>query len=343
MTSSDHLSYEAAAAARTLVERVMSVRPGETVLITGDDQGDARVVELAAQATCAAGAQPVVMRTARRPLDGVLPAPVAAAGAAADVWIDFAVQGAMYTGAQEAACAAGTRFGDFIEMSVESLVRQIGRVDYPRLLDVGTRFVEIVRPGATIRVTSEDGSQLSLTNGPAVATHDGEYAQTPGSFVSPPGLVTWTPVETSLDGTIVANGTIWPPEELGRLTGRVVLTVESGRIVDIDGDHEARSLRRWLQTLDSPDMLRVVHVSHGLHPNVRVFGAHVGENERLFGALTFGFGAWHGRPAPSHFDVMLQPPTVTIDGVLVQEGERFVDPELVARISAMSGSRGAPE
>jgi leucyl aminopeptidase (aminopeptidase T) len=123
-------------------------------------------------------------------------------------------------------------------MNMDSLVREIGRVDYPGLLEVGARLVELVQPGAVMQVSSAAGTQLEVMNGPDLATHDGEYAQQPGACVSPPGLVTWTPDEASMQGTIVVDGTIWPPDELGRLHGRVVLTVASGQIVGIEGDYD---------------------------------------------------------------------------------------------------------
>lgn len=332
---STYLDYELASAARKLVEQVMAVAPGESVIITGDGRADTRVMEATAKAVHAAGAYPGVIRSAARPVDGQLQAPVAAAGAAADVWIDFAVQSAMYTEAQARACGGGTRFGDFLGLDVDSLVRMVGQVDYTELFSLGQRLIELMPPEVAVEITTEAGTQLTVSNGDAAAGQDGAFAERPGMWTSPAGLVTWTPNETTANGVIVIDGTLWPPDELGELRGDVRLTVANGAITAIDGGREADSLRGWIDSLESDDMLRIAHVSYGCHPAVAKFGENPGVNERMLGTIAFGFGGWHGRPAPSHFDGVVLSPTVSIGGQLVQQDGRYVDPALRASCRAL--------
>jgi len=327
---STYLDYELASAARKLVEQVMAITPGEAVVITGDGRADTRVMQATAKAVHAAGAFPGVIRSAARPVDGVLQAPVAAAGAAADVWIDFAVQGAMYTDSQAQACRGGTRFGDFLGFDVDSLVRMVGQVDYTALLGLGERLIELMPAEVDVVITTESGTHLTVSNSETPAGQDGAFADRPGAWTAPAGLVTWTPNETSTNGVIVVDGTLWPPHELGELREQVTLTVENGSITAIDGGREADSLRGWIDSLDSADMFRIAHVSYGCHPGVAKFGENPGVNERMLGTVTFGFGGWHGRSAPSHFDAVVLSPSIVMGGQLVEKKGRYVDPALEA-------------
>lgn len=332
---STYLDYELASAARKLVEQVMAVNPGESVIITGDGRADTRVMEATAKAVHAAGAYPGVIRSAARPVDGELQAPVAAAGAAADVWIDFAVQSAMYTEAQALACSRGTRFGDFLGFDVDALVRMVGQVDYTALLGLGERLIELTPAEAAVEITTEAGTHLTLSNSETPAGQDGAFADRPGAWTGPAGLVTWTPNETTANGVIVVDGTLWPPDELGELRETVTLTVESGSITAIEGGRAADSLQGWIDSLDSADMRRIAHVSYGCHPGVAKFGENPGVNERMLGTIALGFGGWHGRPAPSHFDGVVLNPTVVLGGQRVEQNGRYVDPALQASCRAL--------
>lgn len=322
--------FELAAAARKLLVEVMLTAAGETVVISADSRADMRVVEATAQAAHALGAHPLVIRCPSRAATEVEPpAPLAAATACADVWIDYAVDSFMYTDARAVACGAGVRYGDFMGMTVEGLVRMVGKVPYPPLLAMGERLIELTSDAPAFEIRTEAGTRLTLSNAGCAAEQSGGVGDRPGAVVSPGGSVTWAPVETSLEGTIVVDGMIWPPDEIGSVRDPVTLVLHGGRITAIDGGPEAELLRGWLQRFDSPDMTRIAHISYGFHPGVTGFVGNPGEDERLFGALDFGFGSWIDRPAPGHFDVVVRSPTIVSGDLAIEERGRYVDSELV--------------
>jgi hypothetical protein len=95
-------------------------------------------VEATAEAAYALDAHPVVVWYETRPRAQMEPfAPVAAAVQAADVWIEYAVQYTLYTDVRRAACERGVRYAAFGGLDADSIVRTIGRVDYPAMLALG--------------------------------------------------------------------------------------------------------------------------------------------------------------------------------------------------------------
>jgi len=326
----EYYAFELAAAARKLLAEVMLVKAGESVVVTADTQSDLRAAEATAQAAYALGAHPVVVWYETRPRAQMEPfAPVAAAVKAADVWVEFAVQYTLYTDARRSACAGGVRYAAFGGLDVDAIVRTIGRVDYPVMLALGKKLVELTRETADYRVTTTLGTDVRCDNRGADVYQSGRLGDEPGVAVMLGGQVVWLPRERSVEGTIVVDGMLWPPDAVGIVREPVTLRVEGGSITSIEGGAEARILDAWLDSLDDPTMRRIAHFTYGFNPGVTRFTGRVAEDERVFGVFDFGFGGWMDRPAASHFDGVITAPTIVADGVEIERDGRFSHPELV--------------
>lgn len=326
----EFLGFELATAARKLLAEVMLTTKGEAVVITADTRTDMRVVYATAQAAHGLGAHPVVIWCESRDnteLEAL--APVAAAVERADVWMDYAMDSYTYTDSCAAACEAGVRYGDFMGITVDGLMRMVGGVRYGPVLELGERLVELTSDVARFEVTTEAGTNVAFSNTGCVAEQNGGIADRPGVMIAPTGQATWSPVETSMGGTIVVDGMIWPPDEVGPVSELTTLTIDGGSVTGVAGGAEAGLLDEWLGQFSTPDVRRIAHVSYGFNPGVSRFVGNPGEDERLFGCLDFGFGSWIDRPAPGHFDVVIRSPTLVADGNVFQEGGRYVDPKLV--------------
>jgi leucyl aminopeptidase (aminopeptidase T) len=325
----EYFALEAAAAARKLLAEVMLVLPGENVVITADTQSDFRLVEATAAAAYALGAHPAVVWYETRPRAQMEPLPpVAAAVQTADVWVEYAVQYTLYTDTRREACSRGVRYAAFGGLDVDSIVRTIGRVDYPTMMALGEKLVALTRGSADFRVTTALGTDLRCDNRGADVYQSGRLGDEPGAAVMLGGQVVWLPEEESVEGTIVVDGVLWPPDAIGVVRDPVRLRVECGRITEIEGGAEARLLADWLDGLGDPTMRRIAHLTYGFNPGVTRFSGRIAEDERVFGAFDFGFGGWMDRPAPSHFDGVITAPTIAVDGVEIERGGRFVHPEL---------------
>ncbi len=88
----EFLNWELAAGARKLVEQIMLVKSGETVVITADTSTDMRVVQATARAAMTTGGIPtVVIHPTQSEGYQEPPTPVAGAITHTDVWIEFSV------------------------------------------------------------------------------------------------------------------------------------------------------------------------------------------------------------------------------------------------------------
>jgi len=326
----DYLSFELARAARKTVEEVMPVQPGENVVITGDTSSDSRVVNAVAQAVYALGAHPVVIWYETQP-DAQMepPAPVAAALREADVWFEFGVQYILYTEARKQATAAGCRHACYGGMDVEMMVRTIGRVDQQAMAELGRRLRDLCTAAEVVRVTDPNGTNLVCPvdrNPPIYLPGTGQpgagYSQMLGGQASFSALV------DEINGTIVFDGAIWPPAELGPLSQPVRLTIERGYVTEIEGGHEARVFERWLASFNNRQMYRIAHLSFGFNPGVRRISGRIVEDERVFGCLDIGIGP-QSLGAPSHTDGIILRPSIVADGVEIEREGRYVHPDLL--------------
>ena len=325
----EYYAFEVAAAAQKMLADVMLVEPDETVVITADTQSDWRVVEATAQAALTLGAHPAVVWYETRPHAQMEPyPPVAAAVQAADVWIEYAVQYTLYTHARRAACERGCRYAAFGGLDVDALVRTIGRVAYPTMLAMGEKLIALTQNTKEYRITTARGTDLQCNNQGAEIWQSGRLGDEPGAAVMLGGQVVWLPQESSVHGTIVGDGMVWPPDDIGIVREPVTLRVEADRITSIEGGSEARILRGWLDSLQDPTMMRIAHMNYGFNPGVTRFTGRVAEDERVFGVFDFGFGGWMDRPAASHFDVVITAPTIVADGVEIERDGKYVLPEL---------------
>jgi len=334
----EYLVLELAAAARKLVEEAMPVKSGEQVVITADTSSDERVVQATAQAAYALGATPTVIwyETLPHPCMDP-PPPVARALTAADVWIEFAVAYTLYSDAHRQAIAAGCRYFALAGMDVDMMVRTIGRVDYPLLDEMAAALYEVSHQAQEIRVTSPAGTDLVVQpdpQAPPTFTHMGA-GEGAGYSQMLAGQSWFEELPDTFHGTLVFDGAVWPPAELGLLTSPVRITVNKGHIDGIEGGAEAKTFQRWLEGFKDPSMFLVDHACYGFNPGVTRLTGRILEDERLFGCMQFGIGRTRFG-APSHTDGIVTSPSVWADEVQLEDKGIYVHPRLVELCQRMA-------
>jgi leucyl aminopeptidase (aminopeptidase T) len=282
-----------------------------------------------AQAAFAIGARPTLLLYPTQPEAQMEPPPpVAGALARADVWIEYAVQYTLYTQARMAATAAGCRYACMSGMDVDMLVRTIGQVNYPKMIALGDELVRLIRAAREMRITSAEGTDLTAQLTPDVF-QSGCIAHEEGALIMLGGQVGHLPVEETIEGTIVVDGEIWPPGEIGILDEPVELVIEQGSIKQVKGKARAETYQRWLAGFGDPNLYRMAHYAYGFNPGVSKLTGRIVEDERVFGSITFGFGSLATRKAASHTDCVVMRPTILIDGVEIERAGKYVHPDLV--------------
>ncbi|MGA9350236.1 MAG: hypothetical protein WBW48_15745 [Anaerolineae bacterium] len=332
-----YLAFELARGARTLIEDVMLTKPGEQVVITADTSTDWRVVEATAQAAYAAKATPTVVWYESRPGPVIEPpGPVAGAVRQADVWIEYAVAYLLHTEAYKRALEQGCRYICLTGMDVGMIVRTVAQVDYPKMIELSHVLGGLIAQADHVRVTSPAGTDLVAKMGGRKIRYSGKLADTPGEPIMLGGQISWCPLEETIEGTLVFDGAVWPPKELGLLRSPIRLTLESGRVTRVEGSSEAKVLERWLASIGNPNICRLAHYSLGFNPGVTRCTGRIVEDERVFGCIEFGIGSQGAQiggltwDAGGHTDGIVLNPTIYLDGQAMEEEGRYVHPGVVA-------------
>jgi leucyl aminopeptidase (aminopeptidase T) len=331
----DYLGPELARAAHRLVTEVRPLEPGDDVLITADTLADTRVVRATAAAAYAIDAVPttVVYPTQPEPMQAP-PGPVAQAALGADVWIDFAVAYQLYSPAYHAAIDRGCIYVCLTGMDVDMMVRTVGRPDYAALQHMAARLYELSQAADRVRVTSPAGTDMTMTVDKAgdpfwePPPAEGGFPQMLG------GQSGYMIHRESVEGTLVFDGALWPPAELGVLNTPVQLTIEGGYVTEVEGGREAATFSRWLAGFGHPEAYLVDHACYGFNPGVTRPSGRILEDERVFGCMQFGVGAPECG-SPAHTDGVVLDPSVWLDDVQIEERGRYTHPELVELCRAM--------
>jgi len=331
----EYKRLELAKAALKFVRDFMLVKAGENVVVNYDTFIDERVVRAVAEAIYALDATPIVIYhpTAAK-FYAEPPAPVGGAVAQADCWIEMAYAPFMHSDAYRLAVDQnGARYICATGMDVEMLTNCIGSVNIDKVIELGEYFKAKLESSRHIHVTSKNGTDLVGDMGGRKVRNSGIKAAEKGYPVMLPGQTSWCPLEETINGTLVFDGAIFPPEEIGGpLKSSVVLHFKEGRVVGVEGEGaEARTFKSWLDSFNDPNMYRLAHYSQGFNPGVTKVTGRIVEDERVFGCMEFGIGSqgvkvggahWN---AASHTDGILLKPTIVLDGEYLEEDGVYQD------------------
>lgn len=332
--SNTYLSFEVTNAALKLVRDFMLVKEGENVVITADTSADFRVVEAVAGAAYSVGANPVIIHypTSGKAFEEPI-RPVADAVEHADVWIELAYYCSMHTPCFRKAMENGARFTCLNGMDVIMLVNTVGRVDYDVLIEFGEYLTDKVHRSNEVIVTDKNGTNLVGYNQGRGVKHSGQRATKKGYPVMLGGQVSWCPVEETINGKLIFDSALFPPDTLGLLNSNVELTLEKGVVTKIEGGKDAAIFEKWLNKFNDPNMFRLAHYSIGFNPGVTKPTGRIVEDERLFGCIEMGIGSQGASlmgacwDAAAHTDGIVSKPTILLDGYKLEENGIYVDPE----------------
>jgi len=335
-----YYEYELGKAAKVLCEELFKLKPGETFVITADTESDERVVEATASAAFACGAKPMVINVASamgvgKAADRYLPLEaLTAALLKADAWVEFNGEWLLYSTPYDIAMKENTKLRHLclVGMSVDMMVRNIGRVDYPNLEKFMRLLGKKTMAVKHMRITTPAGTDIEFDNTPGcMLDMNIGYADIPGSHMMA-GQIGWSPNFESINGKIVFDGSLVPPC-IGILRTPVALIIKKGVIVKFEGGSEATVYEKWLKDFNDPMMLKLAHVCYAFNPGARLTG-NILEDERVWGATEWGIGNVGpiyipgGISGSSHSDGICLNSSVWLDGVQLMDKGQLLDPEL---------------
>ncbi len=334
------MRFDLSKAAKKLICDIFKVKPKEEVVITYDTLSNLSVVQAVASEILRTEAKPLLLCVAApkgvgKAADPDLPLrTLSAALQNADVWIEFNQRWLLYSSAFEMAIKNKTlRYMCLVGMDEDMFVRTLD-IDLQKLSTFMKQLAHILKEAKEIRITNPSGTDVRFRNHPErpIICDHGD-ASMPGIHMLP-GQMSWTPLEETIHGKIVFDGSIVPP--VGVLRQPVTLIVESGKIVRILGGNEAKQFESWLRSFHHEGMFRLAHISLGLNPGARLSG-NVLEDERVWGCSEWGIGyisedltpdRVYTDQAPSHCDGVCLNSTIIVDGKTVFSDGTIVDEKL---------------
>jgi len=310
-------------AVTTVVERCLRVRDGETVLVVADPDSTA-IGEALLAAARTAGGDAVLTILPPNPSRGTEPpAPVAAALAAADVFIAPCLPSLSHTSARRRACEAGHRGATLPGVTAEMLARLMS-TDFDALAARCRAVAALLTDAADAHLTCPHGTDLRLDlRGRAGISDEGDLGA-PGAFGNLPcGEGFMSPAGG--DGTIATTSLGLP----SLLDEPVLLTVRDGALASAAGGVPGDGGREFLAMLDAHGPLGRNLAEMGVGTNDRAtLTGNILEDEKILGTAHIAFGASAGIggtvTVPVHLDVVVLEPSLRIGDTQVLDAGRWL-------------------
>jgi leucyl aminopeptidase (aminopeptidase T) len=307
-------------AVATVVERCLRVRSGETVLVVADPDSTA-IGEALLAAARHAGGDAVLTILPPNPGRGTEPpAPVAAAFAAADVFIAPCLPSLSHTSARKRACEAGARGATLPGVTADMLARLMS-TDFDALSARCRAVAALLTEADEAHVSCPHGTDITLDlRGRAGISDEGDLGA-PGAFGNLPcgeGFVS----PLGGEGTIATCSL----GLVGLTEHPVLLTVRDGRLVDATGSGD--DAEQYLAMLDAHGPLGRNLAELGVGTNDRaMLTGNILEDEKILGTAHIAFGASAGIggtvTVPVHLDVVIQDPSLRIGATQVLDAGRW--------------------
>ncbi len=322
----DAVPDRARAGARHIVRHCGGLAEDEPVLVIGSEDAVAVAHLLAAEAR-ATGARVTEMVIPPAPMHGTEPPPaVAEAMLRARLIIAATSKSLAHTTARVNAAAAGARFLSMPDFSLDLLAAEDVMVDYMALHGAVRRVADRLAGARDLRVSSRQGTRMSLQAEGRVGNCCPGYVRGPGDLGSPPDIeANVSPIETASEGRIVVDGSIAHPS-IGVLAEPVTLWVEGGFLREWEGPGSVLDALSALFAGRSDKAKVLAECGLGMNPKARLRGLML-TDEGCAGGVHFGFGsnATVGglNAVDFHLDFCTREATLTVDGEAVLEDGIF--------------------
>lgn len=299
-------------AAKIIVRRCLAIQRNESVLVITDDPLH-DLGYLLYRAVCRTKAHCMMLEIQPMGDHGDEPHPaVAEMMYQVDVIIIITSKSLSHTRARQMACKSGARV-----ISMPGITRatfqRIAATNFDELAVCTLKLADILTIGHHVRVTSPNGTDLTMSIENRQGYADIGLATRPGSFSNlPAGEASLAPVEGTTTGVLVVDSGFGIQ---GRHEDQIVIQVKNGRAVRISGDNCAAQLRRQLKKY-GPDARNIAEFGIGTNKSAVLTGYSL-EDEKVHGTSHIALGnniSFGGNiSVPLHLDGVIYDTSVIID------------------------------
>lgn len=318
-------------AANMLVNQVLQVRKGETVVIVTDTDRPRIITQALAYSAVSAGAEVVVVSMEPQQIGGQEPpAPVAAAMAAAQVVINQSTHSLTHTASVREAMKKGARIANLRNVTEEMMVTGGITADYHQVKRITEQLARLLTEADAIRMTTPEGTDFTMRSAGRKAIAQSGFVTKPGELSGlPDGEATLAPLEGVTEGVIASP---YIADQLGLISDPFEMEIRGGRISEIRGGKQAAHLKRLLEQKDEAGYNAASQFALGTNPACRIIPNTREVGKKLGTAhIAIGDNISLGGKSKStfHIDFVFLNPTVYLDGkCILKDGEYRIDLEM---------------
>lgn len=304
--------------AAKLVDGCVCVRKGERVVIV-TDLNKMAIAEVLAAVLYEREAELSICIMEPRSYHGQEPtAPIAAAMANTDVLLMPTTYSLTHTEARRKANQNGARILSLPGYTEDMLIGGGLDADFHSIRSTVLKAAKLFDNAESAHITSSKGTDLTISLKGKRSIYATGVADEPGSWAAPPAIeAAIAPVEDSTTGVLIVDGVLIPG---GLVQSEVRIEFSQGKIKNISGGFQADEFRQLLARYDDPNIYYAVELGLGLNPKSKM-GKNYLEDETTYGTVHIGLG--EGRTfgstisASAHIDVVLDRPTLELDGKVI--------------------------
>jgi len=312
--------------ARIIIEECANIKSGEKVLVISDFNS-VGTAELVAREAWAKKADVSILIMPPRKVDGEEPPKcVSEAMKKVDV-ILLAVSVSMtHTNASKEALGAGARILSLTGVTEATIATEAFEADFKKERPICEEIAKKFSQGKEVRITSPSGTDLVLS---AVGRQGNSHhciIDSPGQFSAAPNIeANFAPVEGTAEGMFVADLSI-PYLGIGLLSEPIYFTIKKGKITKTEGGKQAEQIEKIWEEQNDPNVYNIAQVAVGLNPKIKEAKGVLGccYDEGTYGTVHIGIGTSSNlggvTKASTHFDALVNKPTVFVDGKKILEG-----------------------
>lgn len=315
-------------AANMLINQVVQVKKGETVVIVTDTDRPRIITQAIAYSAISAGGEVIVVTMEPQEIGGAeLPDPVAAAMAAAQVVINQSTYSITHTVAVREAMKKGARVANLRNVTEDMMVSGGVTADYQKVKRMTERLARLLTEANEIRLTTPEGTDFTVRTAGRSAIAQSGFVTKPGELSGlPDGEATLAPLEGVTEGVIVSP---YIADQIGPITEPFRMEIAKGRITSVTGGKQARDLKSILESRDDAGYNAASQFALGTNPACRVI-PNTREISKKLGTAHIAIGdniSLGGKSKGTyHIDIVFLNVSVYLDGkCIVKDGEYQID------------------
>jgi len=316
--------------ANMLINQVLQLKRGETVLIVTDTDRPRTITQALAYSAVSAGGKVVVVTMEPQEIGGEEPPPpVAAAMASVQVVINQSTFSLTHTAAVREAMGKGARIANLRNFTEEMMVAGGINADYHQVRRMTENLARLLTEADVIRVTTPEGTDFTMRSRGRKAIAQTGFVTKPGDLSGlPDGEATLAPLEGVTEGVVVSPNAI---DQIGLITDPFRLEIAKGRITKITGGKQAMELKQLLEKYDEAGYNAASQFALGTNPACRVV-PNTREVSKKLGTAHIAIGdniSLGGQSKSSfHLDMVFLNISAYLDGkCIIKDGQYQIDLE----------------